>query len=80
MDWMSGVHSSTEAEDFSSSLCIQIGSETNPATCTKCIEGTLPQGVKCGCGVMLTTHPILVLRLRKSRSYTLSPLKHLYGM
>jgi hypothetical protein len=29
-------------------------------------------GVKCGRGVMLTNHPLLVLRLRKSRSYTSS--------
>jgi hypothetical protein len=30
--------------------------------------------------VMLTTHPLLVLRLRMSRSYTSSPLKRRHGV
>jgi hypothetical protein len=34
------------------------------------VPGALSPGVKHGRGVMLTTHPLLVLRLRKSRSYT----------
>jgi hypothetical protein len=34
------------------------------------VPGALSLGVKRGRGVMLTTHPLLVLRLRKSRSYT----------
>jgi hypothetical protein len=39
------------------------------------------QGVKRGSrGVMLTTHPHLVPRLRMSRSYTSSPPKRLHGV
>jgi hypothetical protein len=34
------------------------------------VPGALSPGVKHGQGVMLTTHPLLVPRLRKSRSYT----------
>jgi hypothetical protein len=41
------------------------------------VPGALSPGVKWGCGVMLTAHPILVPRLRKSRSYTSSPPKRL---
>jgi hypothetical protein len=36
------------------------------------VPGALFLGVKCGWGVMLTIHPLLVPRLRKSRSYTSS--------
>jgi hypothetical protein len=36
--------------------------------------------VKCGCNVMLTTHPLLVPRLRKSGSYTSSPPRRLHGV
>jgi hypothetical protein len=41
------------------------------------VPGVLSPGIKCGRGVMLTTHPHLVPRLRMSRSYTSS---HLNGM
>jgi hypothetical protein len=34
MDWTTGVRSPTEAEDFSSSLCVQTGSGANPTSCT----------------------------------------------
>jgi hypothetical protein len=33
-DWTSGVRSSTEAEDFSSNLCVHTGSGDHPASCT----------------------------------------------
>jgi hypothetical protein len=65
---MTGVRSLTEAEDFSSSLCLQTSSGAHPASCTVGTGGPFP-GVKLGRGVMLTTHPHLVLRLRMSRSY-----------
>jgi hypothetical protein len=68
-DWTYGVRSQTEAEDFSSTLCVQTGSGAHPASCTVGTVGYSP-GVKRGRGVMLTTHPVLVPRLRKSRSYT----------
>jgi hypothetical protein len=38
----------------------------------QCVLGALSPGVKRGQGVMLTTHPLLVPKLRKSRSYTSS--------
>jgi hypothetical protein len=38
------------------------------------------QSVKHGWGVMLTTHPHIVLRLRTSISYAISPLKHLHSV
>jgi hypothetical protein len=59
----------TEAENFSSDLCVQTGSGAHPASYTMG-TGALSPGVKRGRGVMLTTHPFLVPRLRKSRSYT----------
>jgi hypothetical protein len=40
---------------------------------TQWVPGVLSPGVKRGRGVMLTTHPHLVPRLRMSRSYTSSP-------
>jgi hypothetical protein len=68
-DWTTGVRSPTEAGDFSSSLCVQTGSGAHPSFCTMGTGGPFP-GVKRGLGVMLTTHPHLVLMLRVSRSYT----------
>jgi hypothetical protein len=68
-DWTTGVRSPTEAGDFSSTLCVQTGSGVHPASCTVGTGGSFPGG-KGGRGVMLTTHPLLVPRLRKSRSYT----------
>jgi hypothetical protein len=59
-----------EAEGFSSILCFQ----AHPASCTMG-TGVLAPGVKRGRGVMLTSHLLLVPRLRKSRSCTSSPPK-----
>jgi hypothetical protein len=36
------VRSSAEAKDFSSSLCVQTGSGTHPASCTMGTGGTFP--------------------------------------
>jgi hypothetical protein len=66
------VRSPAEAKDFSSSLCVQTGSEAHPAFCTMGTGGPFP-GVKRGRGVTLTTHSHLVLRSRMSRSCTSSP-------
>jgi hypothetical protein len=44
------------------------------------VLGVLYPGVKGSRGVMLTTHPLLVPRLRKSRSYTSSPPKRHHGV
>jgi hypothetical protein len=59
-------------KDFSSSLCVQTGSEAHLASCTMG-TGVLSLGVKRGLGVTLTTRSRLVLRLWMSRSYTSSP-------
>jgi hypothetical protein len=44
------------------------------------VPGALSAGVKRGRGVTLTTHPLLVRRLRNSRSYTSSHPKRLHGV
>jgi hypothetical protein len=79
MDWTTGVRYPTEAEDFSSCLCVQTGSEARPASYPMGTRSPFP-GVKRGRGVTLTTHPHLVPRLRMSRSYTFSPPMCLHGM
>jgi hypothetical protein len=38
------VRSPAGAKDFSSSLCVQIGSGAHPASCTMGTEGTFPGG------------------------------------
>jgi hypothetical protein len=43
-DWTAGVRSPTEAEDFSSNLCIQTVSGANPASCTVGTGGSFPGG------------------------------------
>jgi hypothetical protein len=43
-DWTTGVRSPTEAEDFSSSLCVQTGSGAHPASCPVGTEGPFPGG------------------------------------
>jgi hypothetical protein len=55
------VRSPTGAEDFSSSLCFQTGSEaTQPPI--QWVPWVLSPGVKRGRGVTLTSHPHLVPR------------------
>jgi hypothetical protein len=44
MDWMAGVQFPTEAEHFSSSLCIQTGSVAHPVSYTKGTRGSFPGG------------------------------------
>jgi hypothetical protein len=39
-----GVRSPTGAKDFSSSLCVQTGSEAHPASCTMGTGGPFPGG------------------------------------
>jgi len=48
---------------------VQTGSEAHPAFCTMG-TGSFP-GIKCGWGVLLTTHPLLVPRSWKSRAIPL---------
>ena len=51
---------------------VQLGPGAHPASCTMG-TGSFP-GVKCGHGVMLTPHPLLVPWSRKSRAIPLLPL------
>jgi hypothetical protein len=51
--------------------CVQTGSGAHPVS-IQWVLGVLSPGVKRGRGVMLTTHPHLVPRLRMSGSYTSS--------
>ena len=48
---------------------VQTGPGAHPASCTMGI-GSFP-GVKCGRGVLLTTHPLLAPKSKKSRAITL---------
>jgi hypothetical protein len=43
-DSTAGVRSPTEAEDFSSNLCVQTGSGAHPASCTVGTGGSFPGG------------------------------------
>jgi hypothetical protein len=67
------------AKDFSSSLCVQTGSEVHPASCKMGTGSPFP-GKKRGRGVTLTTHPHLVPKSRMSRSYISSPPKGHHGV
>jgi hypothetical protein len=67
-----GVRSPAEANDFSSNLCLQTGSEAHPASCTMGTGGTLPGG-KARPGRDADHLPHLVPRSRMSRSYTPLP-------
>jgi hypothetical protein len=71
-----GVRSPAEAKDFSSSLCVQTGSEAHPASCTMGTGGPFP-GPKARLGATLTTQSHLGPRSRMSRSYTSSTTKRL---
>jgi hypothetical protein len=73
------VRSPTEAENFSSRLCVQTGSEAYPASCPMGTVVLSPR-VKRGRGVTLTTHPHWWPRLSMSRSYTSSPPMRLHGV
>jgi hypothetical protein len=43
-DWTAGVRYPTEAEDFSSKLCVQTGSGSHPASYTMGTGGSFPGG------------------------------------
>jgi hypothetical protein len=64
---------------FSSSFCVQTGSGAHQPP-VQWVPGVISPGAKRGRGVMLTTHPHLVPRLRMSRSYTSSHPKRLHGV
>jgi hypothetical protein len=77
-DRATGVRSTVEAKDFSSSLCFQTNSQAHLASYPKGNGGPFP-GVKRCRGVTLTTHPRLVPKSRINRSYTSSPLCRLHS-
>jgi hypothetical protein len=68
----SGFDPRQRRKDFSSSLCIQTGSEVHLSSCTMGTRGPFAEG-KGDRGVILTTHAHLVPRTRMYRSYTSSP-------
>jgi hypothetical protein len=78
-NWTTGIRSPTEAEDFSSSLCIQTGSGAHPASCSMGTGGSFPQG-KAWLGRDADHSPLLVPKLRTSRSYTSSTPRRLHGV
>jgi hypothetical protein len=43
-DWSNGVRYPTQAEDFSSTLCVQTGTGAHPASCTMGTGGSFPGG------------------------------------
>jgi hypothetical protein len=43
-EWTAGVRSPTEAQDFSSSLCVQTGSGAHAASCTMGTGDSFPGG------------------------------------
>jgi hypothetical protein len=78
-DWVTGVRSPTEADDFSSTLCAQpaLGPTLAPV---QRVPGVHSPGAKCGSGVMLTTYPVLVPRLGKRGAVSPFPPGDLHGM
>jgi hypothetical protein len=63
-------------KDFSSNLCVQIGSEDHPASCTMGTGGPFP-GAKRGRGVTLTIHPPSSAEVKNEEElYLLSPKRH----
>jgi hypothetical protein len=74
-----GVRSPAEANDSSSSLCVQTGSGAHTASCTIGTGGPFP-GDKAGPGRDADLSPQLVPRSRMSRNYTSSPPKRHHGV
>jgi hypothetical protein len=66
------VRSPAEANNFSSSLCVQTGSEAHPASCIMGTGGPIPGG-KARPGRDADRLPHLVPRSSMSRSYASSP-------
>ena len=68
-DWLRARRSGFESRWGRDFPPVQTGPGAHPASC-KMGTGSFP-GVKCGQGVLLTTHPLLVPRSWKSRAITL---------
>jgi hypothetical protein len=78
-DWTTWFRSPSDANSFSCNRCVQISSEAHPASYPKGTGGSF-LGIKRGRGVRLTTHPHLLLKSRKNRSYISSPLGAFMGV
>jgi hypothetical protein len=78
-DWTAGVRSATEAEDFSSSLCVQPGSEAHPVSCAMGIGGSFPKG-KARPGRDADHSPLSSDEFKKERGCTSSPSKRPYSV
>ena len=71
-DWLRAGRSGIESRWGRDFQPVQTGPGTHPASC-KMGTGSFP-GVKCGRGMLLTTHPLLVPRSWKSRAIPLPTL------
>jgi hypothetical protein len=71
-DWLRAGRSGFESRWERDFPPVQTGPGAHPASCKMC-TGSFP-GVKCGRGVLLTTHPLLVPRSWKSRAIPLPTL------
>jgi hypothetical protein len=74
IEWTTGVRSPAETNDYSSSLCVQTGSEAHPASCTMGTGGPFP-GSKARPGRDTDhSHPSTAKVKNKYELYFLSPL------
>jgi hypothetical protein len=79
VDWTAEVRSPTEAEDFSSNLCIQTAPGAHPASYTMGTEGSFPGGnARAVCDADYS--PPSSAEVKKGGSYTSCHPKRLYGM
>jgi hypothetical protein len=78
-DWATGVWSPAEANNFSSSLCVQTSSEAHPASCP--MDTGIPFAVgKARTGLDADHSPASGAEVKMSMSYTSSPPKHLHDV
>jgi len=77
-NWLRVGHSRIESQQGRDFLPVQTGPGAHPASCTMG-TGSFPE-VKCGQGVLLTTHPLLVLQSWKSRAIPLPTLWDTLGL
>jgi hypothetical protein len=68
-----------KGKDFSSTLCVQTGSEAHPTSCTMGTGGPFP-GCKARPGRKADHSPHLLRRSRNNRSSNSSPPKRLHGV
>jgi hypothetical protein len=65
-DSTTGVRSPSEAKDFSSSFCVQTGSEAHQAYYRMCTGGSFPGGkARPGCEYDISPHLVPILRMSR---------------